>query len=151
MLDIKLAQQPDLNYDIEFENGDFIIDDSLETALIVSILSDRRADNSQVSQREFRRGWIGDLVTTLPGFKLGSHIWLSEQARITQETLTTIQDSAEKSLDWMLSAGLIIEVKAKASITTKSSILLLITVTSPNESISAIAFNLWKRTIDNAN
>lgn len=151
MLDIKLVQQPDLSYDLEFENGDFIIDDGLETALVVSILSDRRADNSQVSQRELRRGWIGDLVTTLPGFKLGSHIWLSEQARITQETLTTIQDSAEKSLDWMFSAELITEVEARASITTKSSILLLITVTSPNGSVSTKAFNLWKRTIDNAN
>ena len=151
MLDIELVQQPDLSYDIEFENGDFKIDDGLETALIVSILSDRRASESQVFQPELRRGWIGDLVTTLPGYKLGSHIWLSEQARVTQETLSTIQDSAEKSLNWMLSASLILKVEAKATITSKDNILLTITITSPDGSVSIKAFNLWKRTIENAN
>jgi len=149
--DIKLVKQADLSYDIEVENGDFVIDDGLETALIVSLLSDRRADESQVVQPEFRRGWIGDLVANLIGYKFGSHIWLSEQSRLTQETLNSVQDAAEKSLDWMLSSGLILKVVAKASVTSSSSILLNITVTSPDGSVSIKAFNLWKRTVDNAN
>lgn len=151
MLDIKLVKQPDTSYDIEFENGDFKIDDGLETSLIVSLLSDRRASETQVFLPQFRRGWIGDLVTTLPGFKFGSHIWLSEQSRITQETLSTISDSAEKSLGWMLTINLIVKVEAKAIITAQSSILLTIVVTSPDGSVSSKAFNLWKRTIENAN
>ena len=152
MFDIKLIEQSNLAYDVEFENGDFKIDDGLETALIVSLLSDRRADESQIFQPELRRGWIGDLVATLPGYKFGSHIWLSEQSRLTQETLTTIQDASEKSLDWMLSIGLILNVEAKASIVVKdSTVLLIVSVTSPDGSVSKKAFNLWKRTIENAN
>lgn len=151
MLDIKLVKQPDTSYDVEFEGGDFKIDDGLETSLIVSLLSDRRAAESQIFQPELRRGWIGDLVTTLPGFKLGSHLWLSEQAKITQETLSNLEDAAEKSLGWMLSNGLILSVGATATPIAASDVLLNITLTSPDGSVAIKAFNLWKRTIENAN
>lgn len=151
MFDTKLIKADDASYDIGIENGDFVIDDGLETAAIISLLSDRRADESQIVQPEFRRGWIGDLVTTLPGYKLGSHLWLAEQSRLTQETLNQVQDYAEKSLRWMLDAGFIIKVEAKASITPEFSILLNTIITSPDGSVSIKSFNLWKRTLENAN
>lgn len=150
MFDTKLAQQADLSYDLEIENGDFVIDDALETALVVSLLSDRRADESQVAQPEFRRGWIGDLVTTLSGYLFGSHLWLDEQSRATQETLNSIKDAAEKSLLWMLETGLVLKIEARTSFIDLSTVRLDIIITSPDGSISNKAFNLWKRTIDNA-
>jgi len=150
MLDIKLTNDTGV-FDVTFENGDFTIDRGLETALVVSILSDRRASSSQVPQPELRRGWIGDLVTSLPGYKIGSHIWLFEQSRTTQETLSGIEDSAKKALDWMLSSGLIVNVDANATYNVSdSSVLLRITVTSPDGSVSMKAFNLWKETVINA-
>lgn len=148
MLDIKLTNKTG-TYDIDFEDGDFLIDRGLETALVVSLLSDRRANEAQIAQPEFRRGWIGDLVTSLPGYKLGSHLWLYEQSRTTQETLTGIEDAAKKALDWMLDAELILNVEASATfVVSDSSVLLKITVTSPNGSTSTRAFNLWKETLN---
>lgn len=150
MFDTKLVQQEDFSYDLEIENGDFVIDDALETALTVSLLSDRRADESQVAQPELRRGWIGDLVTTLSGYLFGSHLWLNEQSRATQETLNSIKDAAEKALQWLLDTGLALKVEARTSFVELSSVRLDIIITSPDGSVSNIAFNLWKRTTENA-
>ena len=150
MFDIKLTEQQGV-YDFEIEEGDFKIDEGLETALVVSLLSDRRADESQIVQPEFRRGWIGDLVTTLLGYKFGSHLWLSEQSRITQSTLNQVQDQAEKALGWMFDVELVTKIEAVASIINQFSIALSITITSPDGSVSIKAFNLWKRTIENVN
>lgn len=148
MLDIKLTNQNG-TYDLDFKDGDFVIDKGLETSLVVSLLSDRRASESQIAQPELRRGWIGDLVTSLPGYKLGSHLWLYEQARTTQETLTGIEDAAKKALTWMLDADLIINVSASATfVVADASVLLKITVTSPDGSTSTKAFNLWKETLN---
>ena len=95
MPDIKLVEIDEggtTAYDIAIDNGDLVPDDGLETAILTSILSDQRADESQVPQPEFRRGWIGDLVTPFPGAKYGSLIWLTEQSRLTQSVLNSILD-----------------------------------------------------------
>ena len=153
MLDIKLGKISDSSYDFQIENGDLAIDDGLETSLISSLFSDRRADESQVFQPERRRGWIGDLVSTTPGYLFGSHIWLLEQSRLTQTTLNDIEDYAKKALQWMVDGGFAINISADASLTSRSNspIILNIEITSPNGSTSKKAFNLWQRTLKNAN
>lgn len=153
MFDIEIVKQSDESYDLEIVDGDFRIDEGFRTSLIISLLSDRRADESQVTLSQFRRGWICDLVTTTPGFKIGSHLWLLENSRIIPETLSLAEDYAQKSLQWLLDENLAIKINASASISLirDHAIDLVIEITSPSGSVSVEAFNLWKRTLDNGN
>ena len=150
MPDIKLIEIDEggtTAYDIAIENGDLVPDDGLETAILTSILSDQRADESQVPQPEFRRGWIGDLVTPFPGVKYGSLIWLTEQSRLTQSVLNSIKDYAQKSLQWMIDTGLANEIEATATRQNSNTVLLTIRVVSPGGGITEKAFTLWSNTV----
>jgi len=151
MPDIKLVEIDEGGtpaYDIAIENGDMVPDTGLETAILTSILSDQRADESQVPQPEFRRGWIGDLVTPFPGVKYGSLIWLTEQSRLTQSVLNSIKDFAQKSLQWMIDTGLANAVEATATRQGSNTVLLTIRVVSPGGGITEKAFTLWSNTIN---
>ena len=147
MPDIQLRPDDTGIYDITIENGDFKPDDGLETAIIVSLFSDARADESQVPQPENRRGWIGDLVAPVPGYLFGSLLWLLEQARLTQETLAQAENYTRAALNWMVEDGLAQAIDVIAS-RDNGSLILDITVISPDGSVVRKAFDLWRRTLE---
>ncbi len=147
MPDIQLRPDETGIYDIAIENGDFKPDDGLETSLIVSLRSDARADESQVPQPENRRGWIGDLVTRAPGYVYGSHLWLLEQARLTQETLAQAENNARAALNWMVEDGLAQAIDVIAS-RQDGALILDVTVISPDGSVVRKAFDLWRKTLE---
>lgn len=144
-----VALRPDTNgiYDVAIANGDLVADDGLETSLIVSILSDARADESQVPQPESRRGWIGDLVATVPGYQYGSLLWLLEQARLTRDTLAQAENNARAALNWMIEDGLVQAIDVIAS-RQDGALILDVTMTSPDGSTIRKAFDLWRKTLE---
>ena len=93
-IDAKLVEIGGGLYDIQLgDDGDILTEDAFDTAIIVSIFSDRRADESEALIPEMRRGWIGNEST--PGIEIGSKLWLYEQARLTR-TILDIQKGAGK-------------------------------------------------------
>ncbi len=108
-IDLAYAQDGDGIFDlvIDAEAADFAKTAGLESALLVSLFSDRRADESEVRDPFQRRGWIGDLVSDIPNDRYGSGLWLYEQRRMTAEIAVGVRLEAEQSLDWMRDDGLI--------------------------------------------
>ena len=147
MPDIQLRPDDNGIYDITITNGDLTADDGLETSLIVSLLSDARADDSQVPQPESQRGWIGDLVAPVPGYQYGSLLWLLEQSRLTQETLAMAENNARAALNWMVEDGLAQSIDVIAS-RKNGSLILDIAVISPDGSTVRKAFDLWTLTLE---
>lgn len=147
MPDIQLRPDAAGIYDIAITNGDFTADDGLETSLIVSLLSDARADESQVPQPESRRGWIGDLVATVPGYLFGSLLWLLDQERLTSDTLAEAENNARAALDWMIEDGLAESIDVAAS-RDNGSLVLDASVISPDGSVVRKAFDLWRKTLE---
>jgi phage gp46-like protein len=100
---------------IDADNRDLALTDALDSALFVSLFSDRRAYPDEVIDPMKRRGWIGDLVSRIPEDRHGSGLWLYEQRRIAPngasgrpaETATGIRIEAEAALDWMIEETLI--------------------------------------------
>ena len=86
MQDILLEQDEDNIYDISFENGDFKLTDGFDTAIVLSLFTDARADSSEVSEPILRRGWIGNEQNENEDDNFGSKIWLLEQARTNEDT-----------------------------------------------------------------
>jgi len=147
MPDVELRPDSTGIYDVAIANGDLVADVGLETSLIVSIFSDARADESQIPQPESRRGWIGDLVAPVPGYQYGSLLWLLEQARLTQETLAQTENNTRAALNWMIEDGLAQSVDAISS-RQDGSLILDVTVISPDGSVVRKAFDLWRKTLE---
>lgn len=101
MKDVKLIQGPDGIYDISLSGNQIASVETMETAIIVSIFTDGRADASQVPDPLSRRGWIGDAISEVRR-KIGSTLWLYSQARMTSKTVAAIKDAANEALRWFI-------------------------------------------------
>ncbi|MDP3329426.1 phage GP46 family protein [Parvibaculum sp.] len=91
-------------------------DDTLATAIIVSLFTDARArpDDILPSGESDRRGWVGDTLSE-DGDRIGSRLWLLRRAKQTEETRRRAIDYAREALAWIVKRGLArtIEVSAQ--------------------------------------
>lgn len=87
--------------------GDFELDYGLETTILVSLLSNARADASEIPIIEFRNGWYGNLIWNQNGYQQGSKLWLLYQSRLTPQILLRAKNYTEIALNWMLEDGLL--------------------------------------------
>lgn len=88
-------------YDIKIGfDGDIETEDAFDTAIIVSLFTDARANVSEVPETHRRRGWLGNEQT--PGVEMGSKLWLHEQARLTRTVMNAIADQARAALEWFV-------------------------------------------------
>lgn len=105
-IDIKMAFDENKGYYdiIPTEEGDLAYDDSFDTTVKCSLLTDGRADSSEVKYVEKQRGTIVDLFTTA---RNGSKLWLLEQARLDLNSKNKAIDYAKTALKFMLDANYI--------------------------------------------
>lgn len=97
-VDVKLDKSKGY-YDIVIEGEDIAGTEGLDTSILVSILSDARATESEQPNELARRGWWGDLFNTYP---IGSKIWLATSKSLTQLTVNEINDYIKNCLQWMI-------------------------------------------------
>lgn len=104
-----------ISWDLGLMEGDFIFDEvtqdleydeGLETAVIISLFTDRRANFDDIlpnsSNRDFR-GWWGDLASPLiEGDQIGSRLWLLEREKTLKTVLVRAKQYAEEALQWMI-------------------------------------------------
>lgn len=126
MRDIALIWNPALGEaDLAMNGGDLATDGGLQTAVIISLFTDRLANPGDPipDGTADRRGWWGDMPLD-PGAQdtapsgpdlTGSRLWLLERALQTQETLNQARAFAEESLAWMVTDGVAGSVSAAAS------------------------------------
>lgn len=148
-IDLAYEQDDEGVFDLVFEDGDCVTTDGLETAVVCSVLSDRRAYADEVPDPMKRRGWIGDLVSSVPGDRHGSGLWLYEQTRGTADKVLGVRIEGEQCLMWMVQEGLFTNVSAQAVFTPAARrIALEITTESPAGGTSVWAFDLAQATRD---
>lgn len=86
--------------DFGIEENDYVLDEGLESAVFLSLFTDRRAEAGDVlpEGETDRRGWWGDTNDD----KIGSRLWLLSRSKQTTDTLTRAQEYATEALQWML-------------------------------------------------
>ncbi len=95
-------------FDLEIENGDLKFDEGLETAISISLFSDRRVTDEELPElAESKRGWWGDLFPELEGDKIGSRLWTLMREKRLVETLRRAEDYAKEALKWLLDDGIV--------------------------------------------
>lgn len=94
-----------------FLNGSLVqadMQDSLTRAVIISLFSWRRADDSDDYDHEFgKQGWWGD---SLNKDEIGSKLWQLLRSKITSETLLRAQEMADDALQWLVEDGICTEI-----------------------------------------
>jgi phage gp46-like protein len=116
MSDIKLTYDDSLmECDLSITDGDLTLEDGLETAVLLSLFIDRRAeDDDELDNPNDKRGWWGDQVTSFPGDRIGSRLWLLERAKTNIETLRAAEEYALEALEWMKEDGVVEDVEVEA-------------------------------------
>ena len=100
--------------DLSLAGADFESDDGLETAVILSLFTDRRIPAGDLPGGETdRRGWWGDALTDEGD--LGSRLWLVAREKTTATVLARAEHYAREALAWLVEDGLASSVDVAAS------------------------------------
>lgn len=111
---LKLADLA-LVWDEKLGSADFVVIDSdlasdpgLETAMLLSLFTDRRAEPDDVppsGNPNDRRGWWADQFAAVEGDRMGSRLWLLDRSKATNETALLAKEYASEALQWMIVDG----------------------------------------------
>lgn len=131
-----------LEFDLALDDeGDILTNDFFDTALLVSVFSDKRALESEVFEPERRSGWIGNEFT--PGFEIGSKLWLYKQSRLTADVINSMISVVNESLQWMIDDNLAIAVSSSV-LPINGRVILTIIIQRPNSKVEKRLFELWE-------
>ena len=146
-IDAVLQELPGGIYDLKIGfDGDLETEDTFDTAILVSLFTDARADESQVPESHRRRGWIGNENT--PDFEIGSTLWVDlEQGRITRAALNRIEEGARRALQWFVDDELAVAVSDVLAISPAAGKLTLeLTIQRTTSKVEKRHFELWNQT-----
>jgi len=113
--DIKLVwDNINLLGDLEFSAGDLVRENGLETAVLISLFCDRRAEDDDIlDDPKDRRGWWGDFLNADVDDVTGSKWWQLDRAKATQDTANLYKDYTYEALDWMVEDEVIENVEVE--------------------------------------
>lgn len=110
MSDIKSVWNPETQHcDYVVVNGDFASGSDVETAVLISLFTDRLAEVNDVlpdarpGYPGDRRGWWGDD----PQKPMGSRLWLLNRVKGPLDVAAKAQEYAAEALQWMLDDGVV--------------------------------------------
>lgn len=160
-VDLAYEKTSDGIYDliVNADSRDLDVTDGLDSALFVSLFSDRRAYEDEIADPMLRRGWIGDLVSRVPGDRHGSGLWLYEQRRLAPsgavgpaaETAIGLRIEAQASLDWLQEERLVTSHTAQVSPATADRLARLdVSLAYPDGSVAKKSFALAQNTVSRA-
>ena len=110
MGDIRIVWRPeDGQGDWQVRDGALLTGSDLETAVLVSLFTDRLAtsDFRLTDGSDDRRGWWGDAFAEAPGDRVGSDLWQFERAKRTSAVLPQAVDFARSALQWTVEDGVV--------------------------------------------
>lgn len=93
--------------------GDLINGNDLQTAIIISLFTDRVARDDDAIDGDDRRGWWGDLGEE---HNIGSRLWLLRRKKLDQPVAQKAEDYAREALQWLIIDGVVSSVMVATQI-----------------------------------
>lgn len=134
-------------FDIGLAGADLAKDEGLQTAVIVSLFTDRRADpDDQLPDgSDDRRGWWADAYADIDNDRIGSKLWLLSREKQTRETAQKVENYARESLQWLVDDGVARSVGVSAEWLRMGVLAMAIEIKRPDGSRVTFTFNsLWE-------
>lgn len=127
--------------------GDLASGDDLQTAILISLFTDRQARSDDDYDGEARRGWWGDTGST---DNIGSRLWLLNRQKLTTNTAQRAEDYTTEALQWLIDDGVVSAFSVEAQIVYPARLYLTITYQMPDQTSTSIKFSwVWEQ-INNA-
>lgn len=131
--------------DIVIAGLDLAPDDGLETSVIISLFTDRRATSSEqipveLPQSDFRGYW-GDVRPFVEGDQTGSLLWLLAREKQLPQTLAKAEQYCREALKWMLDDKVATRVDVATSYVAMGWMLIAIDIYRPDGSAVAYRYN----------
>ncbi len=111
------------NADLSILDLDLASDRGLLTAVILSLCTDRRAEDDDKPPSEDardRRGWWADQFNDVEGDRYGSRRWLLDRAKMTRETVLREEEYDREALQWMIDDRVISSIDVMIETTTSA-------------------------------
>jgi phage gp46-like protein len=143
--DIELLYREDKRYyDLAItQRGDLKADNSWDTGLNLALLTDGRADKSEVTRPENQRGTIVDLFTPK---RNGSKLWLLEQARNDAGAVNRAIDYCKNALKFFTEENYAKTILVDGRRTSKG-IILTIDVYGKDGEIDKYRYDAWNNSL----
>ncbi|WP_424682909.1 phage GP46 family protein [Frateuria sp. YIM B11624] len=131
MTDIALQWDTD-HADVAMGAADLVADEGLETAVILSLFLDRRADaDDGVPLDQDPRGWWGDTFASVAGDQVGSKLWLLGREKQLAQVAKRAQTYATEALAWLVEEGVASEIDVQATFVAAGRLTLAIAIQRP--------------------
>lgn len=132
-------------FDIAVEANDLARTDDLESAVIVSLFTDRRVGREELPTLETdRAGWWGDLFPELENDKIGSKLWLLMREKQDNATLARVVEYSKEALQWLIEDGVAESVEVAASYPERERLSLSVAIQKPQGKVSFKYILNWK-------
>jgi phage gp46-like protein len=127
--------------DLALGAAGLLTEETLESAVLVSLLTDRRAladdrlpDDTTATGLlpPDRRGWCGDALADDADDRIGSRLWLLKREKQTPETRRRAIHYATEALQWLIEDGHVSTVAVDAVWTDRGRLRVLITIPLPD-------------------
>lgn len=123
--------------DWEIGSGDLTSGNDLETAILISLFTDRQARDDDDYDGTDRKGWWGD---TGSDYEIGSRLWLLRRQKLTTDVANKAVAYAKEALQWLIDDGVIASVTITTQIVYPSRLYLSIAYQKPDMTTSAVKY-----------
>lgn len=132
-------------FTLQVANGDLSPDEGLETAIVISLFTDKRVSDDELPIEETsKRGWWGDAFPNVDQDKIGSRLWLLERVKRTAETLRKSEDYIKEALNWLIEDGVAASIEVTSSYDENNQLIAAIVVSKPKGRTSRFQL-LWDK------
>ena len=127
--------------DICIVGADLGNDDGLETAVLLSLFTDRRVRPEELPPGvSWRRGWWGDGLNDDQD-QSGSKLWLLHRAKRTPDLLVRARGYASEALAWLVADGVATALDVATTYTPAGWLSIGISITLPDDSRQEFQFS----------
>ena len=120
------------------QNGDLADGDDLDTAVYISLFSDRLARADDDFDGADRRGWWGDAGQD---YDIGSRLWLLYRRELSWEVAGRAEDYAQEALQWLMDDSIVAQVSVSTRIIYPRTLILMVVLTRPDGTTRSISFD----------
>lgn len=120
--------------DLVLSGFDLARDDGLETAVIISLFTDRRASAEQIPPelpQDDLRGYWGDLASVDAASATGSLLWLLAREKQLPSTLARAEQYCREALQWMVDDLIATRIEISAEYVSRSVMALTVDIYRP--------------------
>jgi len=148
MTDMALVFDPaTFKSDIVLSGSDALIDNGLQTAVMLSLFTHARANQDDVlpDGGDDRRGFWADAYSELQDDNFGSRLWLLSREKQTADVLNRAREYAHESLQWLIDDGVAASVDVNATWVRTGVLSLKTTIRKPSGKNLTYQFEqLWR-------